>query len=231
MDYMIINRLNTSSLQECYVLDFGRSENTEERVNAVSVFGTNGRLRVSESAFDGYQREFRFVLRQLEEAMALIEAFKGQDNVIEFSYLRGSFFYCDLLNAYYVKKGMSFWEVVVSVEMHPFRYQKEVADVVLSSSGTITNTGSVYSEPVIVIEGNGAVTLTIGSQVMELVLDTKATIDCRHQKQTVYDKRGAIKNSIRRRGSFFELAVGRSGVATSGNVTKITIKGNWRYRV
>lgn len=81
------------------------------------------------------------------------------------------------------------------------------------------------------IEGNGAVTLTIGSQVMELVLDTKATIDCRHKKQNIYDKRGAIKNSIRKRGPFFELAVGRSGVATSGNVTKITIKGNWRYRV
>lgn len=108
MDYMIINRLNTSSLQECYVLDFGRSENAEERVNAVSVFGANGSLRVSESAFDGYQREFRFVLRRLEEAMALIEAFKGQENVIEFSYLRGSFFYCDLLNAYYVKKGCLF---------------------------------------------------------------------------------------------------------------------------
>ncbi len=115
--------------------------------------------------------------------------------------------------------------------MHPFRYVKNPADVVLTSSGSVQNPGTVYSEPIIIIEGSGRVTLTIGQQLMELELDTRATIDCRHKRQNIYDKNGAVKNTIRKRGPFFEIAVGRSGIATSGTVSKITIKGNWRYKV
>ncbi|MGC4431223.1 phage tail protein, partial [Streptococcus suis] len=140
-------------------------------------------------------------------------------------------FYCNLESSSYVPLGPHRWKVEITVSMHPFRYVKNPADVVLTSSGSVQNPGTVYSEPIIIIEGSGRVTLTIGQQLMELELDTRATIDCRHKRQNIYDKNGAVKNTIRKRGPFFEIAVGRSGIATSGTVSKITIKGNWRYKV
>ena len=115
--------------------------------------------------------------------------------------------------------------------MHPFRYLNNDAAVILAGNGTVNNPGTVYSEPVITIEGNGDVSLTIGKQTMQLTIDTKATIDCRHKKQNVYDKNGNLKNTLRKRGGFFEISPGMSGIAVSGNVSKITIKGNWRYKV
>ena len=33
---------------------------------------------------------------------------------------------------------------------------------------------------------------------MQLTIDTKATIDCRHKKQNVYDKNGNLKNTLRK---------------------------------
>ena len=66
---------------------------------------------------------------------------------------------------------------------------------------------------------------------MRLRLDTKAYIDCRHMKQNIYDKNRNLKNSIRLSGGFFEIKSGLNGIATQGNVTRIKIKGNWRWRV
>lgn len=232
MDYMIINGFNTSNLKNCYVTDFGTPQRAEARKSeSVKIYGANGTLNVFDGAYDGYDRDFTFFVKSQSDALTLIEKFKDRDNELEFSYITDSLFYCDLKTATYEPSGMFNWQVSITVEVHPFRYVKTVDDIVLGSSGTITNPGTVYSEPVIVIEGSGDVTLTIGNQLMQLTLDTKATIDCRHKRQNIYDKAGSLKNTIRKRGPFFELPVGKSGVATSGTVTKITIKGNWRYKV
>ncbi|HEM4671143.1 phage tail protein [Streptococcus suis] len=227
---MIINDFDTSTLTECYVTDFGDAEGAVERTESVVIYGSNGTLVVPEGAFAGYNRTFTFIMKHLSDAMRLINAFETSNNIIEMGYLMGSVFYCDLVSNKYQPIGQR-WKVEIEVFMQPFRYQKDVENVILTTSGTIENQGTVYSEPIIVIEGAGLVTLTIGKQLMELEIDTKATIDCRHKQQNVYDKNGEIKNTIRKRGPFFEIPVGRSGVATSGTVTKITIKGNWRYKV
>ncbi|HEP1844456.1 TPA: phage tail protein [Streptococcus suis] len=231
MDYMIINDLNTSTLADCHVLDFGKAQASIERSEQVEIYGANGQLHVSEGAYDGYNRTFIITLRHLADAMRLIEAFKTENNTVEFGYLSDSLFYCDLVSSSYVPLGPHRWKVEITVSMHPFRYAKFNSDIILNQSGTVNNPGTIYSEPVIVVEGAGRVTLTIGQQVMELELDTRATVDCRHKRQNIYDKNGAVKNTIRKRGPFFEIPVGSSGISTSGTVSKITIKGNWRYKV
>lgn len=78
---------------------------------------------------------------------------------------------------------MHAWTLEIKLKMHPFRYLNNDAVVTLTGNGTVNNPGTVYSEPVITIEGNGDVSLTIGKQTMQLTIDTKATIDCRHKKQ------------------------------------------------
>ena len=150
---------------------------------------------------------------------------------MEFGHRPGSIFYADYAGSSFRQNGIHAWSLEIKLKMHPFRYQKNNTEVVLTSNGTVTNPGTVYSEPVIIVEGSGDVTLTIGKQTMQLTIDTKATIDCRHKKQNVYDKNGNLKNTLRKRGGFFEIAPGTSGIAVSGTVSKITIKGNWRYKV
>ena len=89
----------------------------------------------------------------------------------------------------------------------------------------------MYSEPVIEIEGSGDVSLTIGRKTMYLTINTKATIDCRQGKQNIYNATGEIQNTLRKRGGFFEIPVGNTGVTFTGNVSKVTIKPTWRYQV
>ena len=121
------------------------------------------------------------------------------------------------------------WELAIKLDMQPFRYQKSVEPLIFTSSGNINNPGSVYSEPVIEIEGDGDISLTIGRTTMHLTIRQKATIDCRHKKQNIYNAEGAIQNTLRKRGGFFELTVGNNSLVFTGNIRKVTVRPNWRY--
>ncbi|HGA1168002.1 TPA: hypothetical protein ACIRLU_000367 [Streptococcus suis] len=105
MNYIIVNGLDTSTLLDCHVLDFGKAQASIERSEQVEVFGANGQLHVSEGAYDGYNRTFIITLRHLSDAMRLIETFRPDNNIVEFGYLRDSLFYCDLVSSSYMPLG------------------------------------------------------------------------------------------------------------------------------
>ena len=165
------------------------------------------------------------------EISNILDKFQSNDNILEFSYQLGSLVYANFITASFEPSGNHAWKLEIKLEMQPFRYPKNVAPVVLTSAGTIDNIGTVYSEPIIEIEGNGDVSLTIGRKTMHLSIIGKATIDCRQGKQNIFNANGAVQNTLRKRGGFFEIPVGRSGVTFTGNVRKVAIRPNWRYLV
>lgn len=228
---MIINGFDTGSIPNCYVTDYGEEQMAQPRFDNNTIYGANGDYPIYDGAYDGYDKTVSLYVVKEEEVQKILERFNQQNNVVEFGHRPGSIFYADYAGSSFRQNGIHAWSLEIKLKMHPFRYQKNNTEVVLTSNGTVTNPGTVYSEPVITIEGNGDVTLTIGKQIMQLKLDTKATIDCRHKRQNVYDKNGNLKNTLRTRGGFFEIPTGISGVVLGGNITKVRIQGNWRYKV
>ena len=199
--------------------------------DATKLYGVNGSYRVLDGSYESYERTFKFYILKQVDIATVIHKFQSNDNVLEFSYQLGSIFYANFLSASYKPSGHHGWELSIKLDMQPFRYQKTSTPVVLTSAGTIDNIGTVYSEPIIDIEGSGDVSLTIGQKTMYLTVNNKVTIDCRHGKQNIYNATGAVQNTLRKRGGFFEIPVGRSGVTFTGNIRKVTIKPNWRYKV
>lgn len=228
---MIINGFDTGSIPNCYVTDYGEEQMAQPRFDNNTIYGANGDYPIYDGAYDGYDKTVSLYVVKEEEVQKILEQFNQQNNVVEFGHRPGSIFYADYASSSFRQNGIHAWSLEIKLKMHPFRYQKNNTEVVLISNGTVTNPGTVYSEPVITVEGSGDVTLTIGKQIMQLKLDTKATIDCRHKRQNVYDKNGNLKNTLRTRGGFFEIPTGVSGVVFGGNITKVRIQGNWRYKV
>lgn len=231
MDYMIINGFNTSNLPGCVVTDFGKVEAASPKGKKTELFGVNGSYRVLEDSFASYERTFILHVKKMVEISNILDKFQSNDNILEFSYQLGSLVYANFITASFEPWGNHAWKLEIKLDMQPFRYQKIVDPVVLTASGTINNLGTIYSEPIIEIEGNGDVSLTIGRKTMHLSIIGKATIDCRQGKQNIYNANGAVQNTLRKRGGFFEIPVGRNGVTYTGNVRKITIRPNWRYLV
>lgn len=231
MDYMIINGFNTSTLPGCVVTDFGKVEAARPKGEKNELFGVNGSYRVLEGSFASYERTFILHVKKMVEISNILDKFQSNDNILEFSYQLGSLVYANFITASFEPFGNHAWKLEIKLDMQPFRYPKDITPVVLTNAGTINNIGTVYSEPIIEIEGNGDVSLTIGRKTMNLSIIGKATIDCRQGKQNIFNASGAVQNTLRKRGGFFEIPVGRSGVTFTGNVRKVTIRPNWRYLV
>lgn len=232
MYYLIINGFNTSTIPHSVVTDFGISECAEPKTSEnIDIYGMNGSYRVLDGSYKSYERTISFYLPKLIDISTIVEKFHDGKNEIEFGYQPDSLFYAEYISASYHRNGPHAYTLDVKLLMQPFRYPKNIEPVVFTSGGTIDNIGTVYSEPVIEIEGSGDVSLTIGQKTMYLTVNTKATIDCRQRKQNIYNATGAVQNTLRKRGGFFEIPVGNSGVTFTGNVTKVIIKTNWRYKV
>ena len=231
MFYMIINGFNTSTIPHCVVTDFGEIEAAKPHAESVDVYGLNGSYRVLDGSYESYERTISFYVPKLVDISTIVDKFQPKENVIEFSYQLGSYFYADFSGATYNRNGMHAWKIDVKLIMQPFRYQKDVAPVVLTATDTINNPGTIYSEPIIEIEGDGDISLTIGRKTMYLAIKTKATIDCRQGKQNIYNATGAVQNTLRKRGGFLEIPTGKVGVSFTGTVRKITIRPNWRYKI
>jgi len=231
MFYMIINGFNTSTIPHCVVMDFGEAEAAKPHAESVDVYGLNGSYRMLDGSYESYERTISFYVPKLVDISTIVDKFQPKENVIEFSYQLGSYFYADFSGATYNRNGMHAWKIDVKLIMQPFRYQKIVEPVVLTASGTITNLGTIYSEPIVEVEGDGDISLTIGRKTMYLAIKTKATIDCRQGKQNIYNATGAVQNTLRKRGGFLEIPTGKVDVSFTGTVRKITIRPNWRYKI
>lgn len=231
MDYMIINGFNTSTIPGCVVTDFGKVEAARPKGEKTELFGVNGSYRVLEGSFASYERTFILHVKKMVEISNILDKFQSNDNILEFSYQLGSLVYANFLTASFEPFGNHAWKLEIKLDMQPFRYPKNVAPIVFTNPGTINNIGTVYSEPIIEIEGNGDASLTIGRKTMHLTINNKATIDCRQGKQNIFNASGAVQNTLRKRGGFFEIPVGLNGITYTGDVRKVTILPNWRYLV
>ena len=169
------------------------------------IYGANSTYVVHDGAYESQERVLKISAVNFAKVIELSNLFNDFDNEIEFDYLKLSKYYADLVDITFNKQGNSRWLVSVKLMFDPFRYTNESTETRLTAKGTINNIGNVFSEPIIEIEGSGEVSLAIGSQIMFLTLDSKAIIDCRHRRQNIYDKNNVLKNSIRKKGGFFEI--------------------------
>ena len=160
---MIINGFDTGSIPNCYVTDFGEDQTATPRVESNTIYGANGDYNLYDGAYDGYDKTVSLYVVKTSEIEMIVNQFKPEENKIEFSHRPGSIFYADFQSSSFKQNGLHAWTLEIKLKMHPFRYLNNDAAVTLAGNGTVNNPGTVYSEPVITIEGNGDVTLIKGN--------------------------------------------------------------------
>ena len=126
-----------------------------------------------------------------------------------------------------VLRGNPHCSFAVNFRCYPFWYQENVSDVTITTSGdTITNPGSVYSEPLITVYGSGNITLMVSTTIVELThVSSSIVLDCALKEAY----KGTTLMNDHMSGDFPVLKPGLNAISWSGNVTRIVIKPNWRY--
>jgi len=126
-----------------------------------------------------------------------------------------------------VLRGNPHCSFAVNFRCYPFWYQENVSDVTITTSGdTITNPGSVFSEPLITVYGSGNITLMVGTTIVELTnVSSSIVLDCALKEAY----KGTTLMNDHMSGDFPVLKPGLNAVSWSGNVTRIVIKPKWRF--
>ena len=126
-----------------------------------------------------------------------------------------------------VLRGNPHCSFAVNFRCYPFWYQENVSDVTITTSGgTITNPGSVYSEPLITLTGSGDITLMVGTTIVELTdITTGVVLDCSLKEAYL----GTTLMNDHMSGDFPVLKPGLNAISWSGSVTSVVISPRWRY--
>lgn len=108
----------------------------------------------------------------------------------------------------------------------PFRYLITEAPVTLTSSGSVTNAGTLESMPLLKLTGSGTVVLTIGSQSFTYSFDTPYVYIDRNIKQAYYGSTRKTRNMI---GNYPVLNVGANAISWTGNITQLVVTKRTRW--
>lgn len=125
-----------------------------------------------------------------------------------------------------ILRGNPHRSFAVNFRCKPFWYQANAQPIILTTSTQfITNPGSVYSEPVITVYGEGDITLMVGMTIIELEgVSERITLDT--PLMEAYS--GTTSQNGKMTGKFPILRPGANAVSWTGNVTKVEVLPNWR---
>lgn len=125
-----------------------------------------------------------------------------------------------------ILRGNPHRSFAVNFRCKPFLYLNNSPTITITSSGTfITNPGSVYSEPIITVNGSGDITLIIGMTIVELSgVNGSITLDSALQE--AYSGFTSLNSQMS--GEFPHLLPGQNAISWMGNVSSLTIQTNWR---
>lgn len=201
-----------------------------ERVSYITVPGRSGALTKTEGAdvYDDLVLTAQCVMKDGSRIADITQWLKGSGTV-EFANRQGGVYRARVSNQIpfeQVMRGRENRNCAIVFRCKPFWYVKNEPLVTLSASGSVTNEGSVYAEPIITVTGTGDGTLLVGGTIIELSgLSGTMTIDT----ELMEAYRGDESLNAHMSGDYPRLEPGINGISWTGGITGVTIKKNTRY--
>ena len=204
----------------------------KSRTTEITVPGRSGSLTIDEGAYDSIVLTCECTalpLCNLEELSAWLRGagdlvFGHYDNRSIRARVDAQISFDKLM------RGRAHRGFTVPFVCQPGRYvYPPVDDIVLISSGTVTNPGNMRSKPQIKVEGSDEVTLTAGSEIMQIQKAGSWTLVIDSELMDCFDASLTVLRNNWLTGDFPEFLPGVNSVSWIGTVTKVTIKPRWRY--
>lgn len=199
------------------------------RGEKLSIPGRNGSLFFSEESYDDAVMPIECFVRSdnLAEAARDIKGWLNGEGNLSFSEDPEVFYKAKVVNYFDISYLIrNYGEFVVLIDLEPFSYKLGVQDLMLVEGGVIYNPGTIESQPLITIYGNGNITIAINGNSINLNgISGSITIDS--VLQDAYSGSSNLNNQMS--GDFPEFKVGANTISWSGAVSYVVIKPNWRY--
>lgn len=214
-----------------HVLELPPPTIPNERVTYTDIPGRPGSLTTLEGddVYEDITLTAKCMIADPDGIPAVAAWLKG-GGTVTFANREGGFYYARIANQIPFEKilrGNPHRSFSVNFRCKPFWYENPGEPVTLTTpSNVLVNPGSVYSEPVIVVNGNGDITLTINDEFIELEsIDGGITLNS--EIREAYKMDTLLNEHMD--GEFPRLKPGNNLISWTGEVSSVVIQPNWRY--
>lgn len=204
----------------------------EERIEHVIIPGRSGEMTLTEGedVYESYIQTIPLIVESAANVAAAEKWLRG-GGYVEFCCQPGLKQKARVINSVEFRKHSkhsNWWEASVQFYCQPLKEPESITPVEMTESGTIINNpGDVVSRPIITLSGSGGETIQIGSRVMTVLgFEDGWMIDC--ENEWVTDENGVPQQGVMN-GQYPRINPGNNMVMFSGQATKLTVNGNWRY--
>ena len=214
-----------------HVLELPPPTIPNERVTYTDIPGRPGSLTTLEGddVYEDITLTAKCMIADPDGIPAVAAWLKG-GGTVTFANREGGFYYARITNQIPFEKilrGNPHRSCSVNFRCKPFWYENPGEPITLTAaSNVLANPGSVYSEPVIVVNGNGDITLTINDEFIELEsIDGGITLNS--EIREAYKMDTLLNEHMD--GEFPRLKPGNNLISWTGEVSSVVIQPNWRY--
>lgn len=226
--YFIYNGID-SRMMGVIVTSMPPTVRAAKRVNSVKVPGRDGSLHESDGAYDNYTKTMECAIKNREKLDDIAAWLTGSGEII-FSSEPDKVYRVTISNTISIAQMMkTFQKFMVSFDTYPFKYSVNVFDeaMTLTEPVTVLGKGTVFSQPIITVYGEGAVTLTINGIDYPLSnVDGYVTLNS--EIEECY-KGNLNCNNIFSADFFPWLDTEENAISWTGDVEKVEIIPNWRW--
>lgn len=217
----------TASSLGAIVTDISPPVRAARRIQSVEVPGRSGVLHIDDGSFAPVIKTVGLGLVTLSKLEDIHGWLSGSGTLVCSTEPERAYLVHQIAEVTWTRIGRRLYQAVVQFECDPFRYlHPAAADIVLTQAGNVTNPGSAWSEPLLVIEGSGDISLTVGNQILSLTdITDEISLDC--AARIAYSDDSSMDSHMN--GDFPRLLPGVNAISWTGNVTKLTITPRWRY--
>lgn len=238
MNYIILNGYASIGVQGLIVQELPPISKPQVRNSIETIDGMDGDI-ITRLGYSAYDKPLTIGLKKDANINEVIAYFAQNDSgCVIFSNEPDLYYNYDILDAVDFERLIRFKQAKINFHVQPFKYSLKEGNTefFLPSDKIvlITNSGNIYSKPILQIRGFGTVNVSLnGVQIFTINFSTSRpeviTIDS--SKMEAYDDSGLRNRSVSGNYAKFKLNAGRNALKFSGTgtVSQVLIENYSRW--
>lgn len=233
-NYVILNGKDSRYIGGLLVQELPPISKPKIRTDVVEIDGRDGDI-VTPLGYSAYDKELKIGLYGNYRIDDIISYFDSS-GVVTFSNEVDKFYRYQIIEQIDFERLVSFRTATVKFHVQPFKYSRVETKKVFTfdradiTSLGIRNSGNTISRPIITIEGEGTISLSLnGKSIFAIVFGEDRSITIDAEKMEAYN--GNILKNRQVAGDYdnFVLNVGLNTISWSGRITKISLENYERW--
>ena len=224
-NYVIINGVNSNTITGLAINELPPISKPLMRTYIEEIDGRDGDL-VTKLGYGAYDKVMTIGLYHTYDIDQVIAFFNGSGTIV-FSNEPTKLYNFEILEQIDYESLIKFRTATITIHCQPFKYPISETPINLSvGDNTITNSGNIYSKPLLTITGTGTITISLGgNQIFSIDMTGITTIAIDTTLMEAYDPNTGTLLNRHVTGDYSKLYLdkGNNTLNIGGTITSATI--------